>query len=99
MAMKLARDIQSLSTFKRDTAKLMRQMKKTKEPLVLTVNGRAALVVQDAEGSQALLDAKERMETIEGIRRGLESVKAKRGKPADKFFAEFFAWNDIAEEP
>lgn len=41
--MKLARDIQSLSTFKRDTAKLMRQMRKTKEPMVLTVNGRAAL--------------------------------------------------------
>lgn len=88
--MKLARDIQSLSTFKRDTAKLMRQMRKTKEPMILTVNGKAALVVQDAEGYQQLLEAKARMETIEGIRRGLESLKAKRGMPAGKFFDEFF---------
>ena len=35
--MKLARDIMSLSTFKRDSNKVMRQMKKTKEPVVLTV--------------------------------------------------------------
>jgi prevent-host-death family protein len=96
--MKLARDIQSLSTFKRDTAKLMRQMRKTKEPMILTVNGKAALVVQDAEGYQHLLEAKERMEAIEGIRRGLESLKTKRGMPADKFFDEFFATNKLSED-
>ena len=96
--MKLARDIQSLSTFKRDTSKLLKQMKKTKAPMVLTVNGRAALVVQDAESYQHLLDAKERMEAIEGIRRGLESMKKKRGMPADRFFADFFAKNKIPDE-
>lgn len=36
-------------TFKRDTAKIVRQLKKTGLPVVLTVNGRAELVVQDAE--------------------------------------------------
>lgn len=96
--MKLARDIQSLSTFKRDTAKLMRQMRKTREPMVLTVNGRATLVVQDAESYQRLLDAKERLEAMEGIQRGLESMKANRGMPAHKFFAEFFAKNNIPED-
>ena len=50
--MKLARDIMSLSTFKRDSNKVMRQMKKTKEPVVLTVNGKAAVVVQDADSYQ-----------------------------------------------
>jgi len=39
-------------------------------------------VVQDAESYQKLLEAKDRMETIEGIKRGLESMKARRGKPA-----------------
>lgn len=96
--MKLARDIQSLSTFKRDTAKLIRQMRKTREPVVLTVNGRAALVVQDAQSYQELLEAKERMEAIEGIRRGLESLKKKRGMPAEKFFSEFFARNKVSED-
>jgi prevent-host-death family protein len=95
--MKLTRDIQSLSTFKRDTAKLMRQMKKTKEPVVLTVNGKAELVVQDAESYQRLLEAKDRIETIEGIKRGLESMKGRRGKPATEFFREFFADKGIPE--
>ncbi len=96
--MKLARDIQSLSVFKRDTAKLMRQMKKTREPIVLTVNGKAALVVQDAESYQELLEAKDRVEAIEGIRRGLESMKAGRGTPAEEFFTEFFSKNNISDE-
>ena len=47
--MKLTRDIQSLSVFKRDTSKFMRQMKKTGQPIVLTVNGKAEMVVLDAE--------------------------------------------------
>ena len=96
--MKLTRDIHSLSTFKRDTAKLMRQMKKTKAPVVLTVNGKAELVVQDAESYQQLLDAKERIEAIEGIRRGLQSMKRNAGKPAAEFFRAFFAEKGIAED-
>lgn len=95
--MKLTRDIHSLSTFKRDTAKLVRQMKKTKVPVILTVNGRAELVVQDAESYQALLEAKDRMETIDGIKRGLESLKRHRGKPATEFFREFFSEKGISE--
>ncbi len=87
--MKLARDIQSLSTFKRDTARLLKQMKKTKAPMILTVNGKAELVVQDVNSYQVLMEAKERIETIEGIRRGLESMKAGKGKPLDQFLAEF----------
>jgi len=31
------------------------------------------------------------MEAIEGIRRGLESMKRNGGKPAEKFFREFFS--------
>jgi prevent-host-death family protein len=95
--MKLTRDIQSLSTFKRDTAKIVRQLKKTGQPVVLTVNGKAELVVQDAESYQKLLEAQDRMEAIEGIRRGLESMKRNAGKPAEKFFREFFAEKGISE--
>jgi prevent-host-death family protein len=94
---KLTRDIQSLSTFKRDTAKIVRQLKKTGQPVVLTVNGKAELVVQDAASYQKLLEAQKKMETIEGIKRGLESIKRNGGKPADKFFREFFAEKGISE--
>jgi prevent-host-death family protein len=95
--MKLTRDIQSLSTFKRDTAKLVRQLKKTGQPVVLTVNGKAELVVQDAESYQRLLETRDRMEAIEGIKRGLESMKRNAGKPAEKFFQEFFSEKAIPE--
>lgn len=95
--MKLTRDIHSLSTFKRDTAKLVRQLKKTGQPVVLTVNGKAELVVQDAESYQKLLEAKDGMEAIEGIKRGLESMKRNAGKPAEEFFQEFFAEKGISE--
>jgi prevent-host-death family protein len=63
----LSRDIQSLSTFKRNTNELIIQMKETGNPVVLTVNGKAELVVQDAESYQKLLDAVEHLETIIGI--------------------------------
>jgi hypothetical protein len=42
--------------------------------------------------------AKDRIEAIEGIRRGLQSMKSNAGKPAAKFFREFFAEKGIAEE-
>lgn len=96
--MKLARDIMSLSTFKRDSNKVMRQMKKTKEPVVLTVNGKAAAVVQDAESYQKLLELKERAETAEVLRQRLATLGNKKGRTADEFFTEFFAKNNIPVE-
>ena len=96
--MKLARDIMSLSTFKRDSSKVMRQMKKTKDPIVLTVNGKAAVVVQDAESYQKLLELKERTEVIETLRERLASARNKKGRAAEDFFTEFFAKNNISED-
>ncbi|HLA09658.1 MAG TPA: type II toxin-antitoxin system Phd/YefM family antitoxin [Pyrinomonadaceae bacterium] len=88
----------SLSTFKRDSNKVMKQMKKTKEPVVLTVNGKAALVVQDAGSYQALLELKERTETIETLRQRLATLKSRKGRTADQFFKEFFAKNRISDQ-
>jgi prevent-host-death family protein len=79
----LANDIRSLSDFKRNTVDLLDRLRKTGHPLVLTINGKAELVVQDAEAYQALLD---RVEAIEGIQRGLADVKAGRTKPARQVF-------------
>jgi len=96
--MKLVRDIMSLSTFKRDSNKVMRQMKRTKEPVVLTVNGKAAVVVQDAESYQQLLELKERAETVAVLRERLATLGRKKGRTADEFFNEFFAKNNIPAE-
>jgi prevent-host-death family protein len=85
----LHRDIRSLTDFKRNTDDFVKQMKKTKAPVVLTVNGKAELVVQDAESYQAMLDRLEQIDAIEGIRRGLEQMERGEGKPAEEVFAEF----------
>ena len=83
----IADDIESLSTFKRDTASMVRRLKKTKRPVVLTVNGKAAVVVQDAASYQALLEIKERYETLLAIEEGLEDVRQGRHRPAKEVFA------------
>jgi Phd_YefM. len=89
--MKLTRDIQSLSVFKRDTAKFMRQMKKTKQPIVLTVNGKAEMVVLDAGSFEDYLREKDRLDTIAGVRRGIADMKAGRVKDAEDVFRELEA--------
>lgn len=47
---------------------------------------------------QQLLEAKDRMDAIEGIKRGLQSMKTNAGKPAAEFFREFFAEKGISNE-
>lgn len=79
----IANDIRSLSDFKRRTSELLDRLKKTGNPLVLTINGKAEVVVQDAEAYQELLD---RVETTEHIQRGLADVRAGRTKPAREAF-------------
>ncbi|MEX1231428.1 MAG: type II toxin-antitoxin system Phd/YefM family antitoxin [Planctomycetaceae bacterium] len=77
--------IDSLTNFKRQTAEYLRQLHDTGSPLVLTVNGKAEVVVQDAAAYQRLVElaAKaEREELIVAIREGLDDVKAGRAKPA-----------------
>jgi prevent-host-death family protein len=78
----LKKDIQAMTRFRRNPAKFLRQLKKTKKPLILTVNGKAEAVVQDAEAYQRLLDIAARADEAEGIRQGLEDVKKGRVRPA-----------------
>jgi len=77
--------IDSLTNFKRQTATYLARLRKTGEPVVLTVNGKAQVVVQDAAAYQELVDAAakaDRDSTIAAIREGLADAKAGRTKPA-----------------
>src|SRR5271155_5362656 len=81
----LEHGIDSLTNFKRQTAEYLTRLHKTGEPVVLTVNGKAEVVVQDAEAYQKLVEAAakaDREETVAAIREGLADVAAKRTKPA-----------------
>ncbi len=81
-------DIQSLTAFKRNTTEYVKKIKKTGNPLVLTVNGKAEIIVQDAESYQRMLELLDRAETIEAIREGLESVRQGKTMSLDKFDKE-----------
>lgn len=49
-------NIHSLSDFNRNSKEHIERLKESGEPEVLTVNGKAELVVQDAESYQELLN-------------------------------------------
>ena len=76
------RDIQAMTTFRRNPGKFLKHLKKTKKPLVLTINGKAEAVVQDAKAYQRLLDIAAQADASEGMRQGLEDVKKGRMRPA-----------------
>ena len=89
-------DIQPLTTFRRRSSDFLKQIKKTKRPVVLTVNGKAAAVIQDAEAYQRLLDIAAQADAREGIRQGLEDARRGRTRPAKQFFREFESTHGIS---
>jgi prevent-host-death family protein len=84
----ITKDIQSLTTFRRRSGDFLKQLKKSKRPVVLTVKGKAAAIVQDAEAYQRLLDLAARADAEEGIRQGLDDVAQGRTRPARQVFDE-----------
>lgn len=49
-------DIHSLTDFQRNARKFLTRLQESGKPMILTVNGKAAVVMQDAESYQAMLD-------------------------------------------
>ena len=64
-------DIHSLTDFKRNASSYVERIRETKAPMALTINGEAAVVVQDAISFQHLLDR------LKGLEEELEQVKLK----------------------
>ena len=91
----ITKDIQSLTTFRRRSGDFMKQLRKNRRPVVLTVRGKAAAVVQDAEAYQRLLDIAAQADAHEGIRQGLDDVARGRARPAREVFDEIRRKHDI----
>jgi prevent-host-death family protein len=94
--MDITKDIQPMTTFRNHSAEIMQHLKETKRPVILTVNGKAAAVVQDAEAYQRLLDLAADASAAEGIRQGLEDLANGRTRPAQDVFDEIRARHDIS---
>jgi prevent-host-death family protein len=81
-------DINSLSNFKRNTPEFLRQLKATGHPVVLTINGKAELVVQDTASYQKLVELAERAERMEALKASIDDMKAGRVIAANDVLAE-----------
>jgi PHD/YefM family antitoxin component YafN of YafNO toxin-antitoxin module len=91
----ITKDIHSLTTFRRRSGDFMRQLKKSKRPVVLTVKGKAEAIVQDAGAYQRLLDIAARADVYEAIQQGLDDVACGRTQPAKQVFDDIRRRLDI----
>jgi PHD/YefM family antitoxin component YafN of YafNO toxin-antitoxin module len=73
------REIRSVTEFQRNIKDYVGRLKRRRTPLVLTVNGRAELVVQAADSYQKLLDRLQRAEALAAIRKGTEQFDRGEG--------------------
>lgn len=82
------KDIESLTAFKRNTAEYVKKMKKSGKPLVLTVNGKVEIIVQDAGSYQRMIELLDRAETLKAGQKGLKSVRQGKTMSLDEFDKE-----------
>jgi PHD/YefM family antitoxin component YafN of YafNO toxin-antitoxin module len=85
------RDIHPLTDFLRNHKAHVTRLKETHAPEVLTVNGKAELVIQDAESYQQMLDRLHHMETLAAIQEGMASAERGELKPATQVLDEMRA--------
>jgi prevent-host-death family protein len=78
------REVRSVTEFQRNIKDYVGRLKENKTPLVLTVNGRAELVVQDAESYQVMLERLDRAETLAAIKRGIDQFERREALPLDE---------------
>lgn len=84
----ISRDVDSLSSFKRNTPAFLKRLKKTGNPVVLTINGKPALVVQDPASYQQLMERAERVKNTAALRQSVKEMKAGQGIPAEDVLTE-----------
>lgn len=78
------KDVHSLSEFQRNARKMLTQLRKSKRPALLTVNGKGAVVVQDAKAYQEMLEAYEHRYIVEAVRVGIEQAEAGKTRPLEE---------------
>jgi PHD/YefM family antitoxin component YafN of YafNO toxin-antitoxin module len=77
-------DVYPLTDFQRDAKEHIRKLRKNRRPQLLTVNGRAAVVVLDPETYADLSRFADGPSVVEKVRRGIADMNAGRAKPADE---------------
>ncbi|MEQ8818785.1 MAG: type II toxin-antitoxin system Phd/YefM family antitoxin [Sumerlaeia bacterium] len=86
--MNISRDIQPMSNFKRQPQKLLQQLRDTGEPVILTSRGEPAAVLLDVASYQELVDLRDRVQAMIGVREGLDDMKAGRSQSLEETFRD-----------
>lgn len=81
-------DTDSLTHFQENAREIIEQLKSTGQPLVLTVDGEAEVVVQAAEPYRRLLELLDQADAVAGIQRGLASMERGEGRPVSEVFED-----------
>lgn len=89
--LKITEDIQPLTTFRNNSVSMMRQLKRTRRPIVLTVNGKPGAVLQEPAAYQRLLDLAALADEEEAIRHGLDDIANGRTEPLEKVLEDMRA--------
>jgi hypothetical protein len=84
-------DTHSLTDFNRNSREHVERLKASGKPEILTVNGKAELVVQDAASYQELLVKAEFADAVKAIRTGIKAHAQGGGKSMRKAIEEIAA--------
>jgi len=82
------KDIRPLADFRANLAAVVRQVQRTKRPVILTQHGKSAAVLVDAAEYEALLD---RAELLDDVRVAEAEVADRKGKAHSKAKAAVLA--------
>ena len=77
--------IHPVSEFSRKPAEYIKRLKETRKPEVLTVNGKAEVVIQDAKAYEEMLEL---LESIKQISKSVKDIEERKTKPLDEAFSD-----------
>lgn len=93
------KDIRPLTEFQRNAKASIARLQKNKRPEVLTVKGKAALVVIDATAYFNRIGILDEWTEIEAVRQALAEVDAGRSRPLDEVMRELRAKYGLRAKP
>jgi len=70
------------------TAQDVDRMEREGRPIILRIDDRPPLVIEDARARQMLWELVDRIETIAAVREGLEQMERGEGRPAEEVFED-----------
>jgi hypothetical protein len=94
-----ADEIRPLTDFLRNHREAIERLRTSGRPEVLTVHGKAAVVVQDAKAYRHVLELAEQMDTILSVREGLDAIERGEGISLDEFMRRLREKHPLPDAP